>query len=149
MYHKVGEVSGPSVTPRPSSDALDVFAMIDTIAKCMCLEDRECSEVGELALGLILDTATVLIGDKDKAANLALFIVIGDKMCECCYKRVWFAKSGGCSALAYLVEKMPLKWIMNQQLIFLMALMFVLQDLTNDVSQSSSELVMRSRCICS
>ena len=70
MYHKVGEVSGPSVTPRPSSDALDVFAMIDTIAKCMYLEDRECSKVGELALGLILDTATVLIGDKDKVQSV-------------------------------------------------------------------------------
>ena len=55
-------------------------------------------------------------------------------MCEYYYKRVGFAKSGGCSALAYLVEKMPLKWITNQQLIFLMTLMFVLQDLTNDVS---------------
>ena len=30
-------------------------------------------------------------------------------MCEYYYKRVGFAKSGSCSALAYLVEKMPLK----------------------------------------
>ena len=32
---------------------------------------------------------------------------------------------------------MPLKWVMNHQLAFLMALMFVLLDLTNEVSSGT------------
>ena len=39
-----------------------------------------------------------------------------------------------CIAISFLVEKMPLKWVLNHQLCFIMALMFVLLDLTGEVS---------------
>ena len=32
------------------------------------------------------------------------------------------------------MEKMPLKWVMNHQLTFVMALLFVLLDLSNEIS---------------
>ncbi len=35
------------------------------------------------------------------------------------------------------MEKMPVKWMMNHQLSFLMALMFILLDLTNEVSSGT------------
>lgn len=49
-----------------------------------------------------------------------------------------------CSAISFLVDRMPLKWVMNHQLVFIMALMFVLQDLTNDVSTFLFLLVIRT-----
>ncbi len=39
-----------------------------------------------------------------------------------------------CWAISFFLEKMPLKWIINHQLTFLMALLFVLHDLSNEVS---------------
>ena len=59
--------SPPPISTAP--EAMDVFVLVDAIAKCMCLEDRECCKVGEMALGLILDTASVLVGDKEKVST--------------------------------------------------------------------------------
>lgn len=38
-----------------------------------------------------------------------------------------------CWTIGFFLEKMPLKWVINHQLTFLMALMFVLHDLSNEV----------------
>ena len=43
-----------------------------------------------------------------------------------------------CLAIAFLAEKMPLKWILNHQQVIIMALMYVLLDLRNEVSQIAS-----------
>ena len=45
---------------------MDVFVLVDAISDCICLEEKETTRAGEMALGLILDTATVLMGDKEK-----------------------------------------------------------------------------------
>ena len=81
-----------------------------------------------------METAAAIVGDREKACNLPLFEVAVDKLCACCYERAWFAKNGGCSAIEFLLDKMPLKWVLGHQLCFLMALMFVLLDLTGEVS---------------
>ena len=50
------------------------------------------------------------------------------------------------------MEKMPLKWVMGHQLSFVMALMFVLLDLTNEVSSGTvsqaSELMEKLLTLC-
>ena len=57
-----------------------------------------------------------------------------------------------CSAISFLMEKMPLKWVMGHQLSFVMALMFVLLDLTNEVSSGTvlqaSELMEKLLTLC-
>ena len=74
---------------------IDVYVLLDAITKCMSSEEKELCKIGELALNMMIDTATTIIGDKDKAADLPLFEVVADKLCGCCYERAWFAKSGG------------------------------------------------------
>ena len=39
-----------------------------------------------------------------------------------------------CSSIAFLMKTMPLKWVIEHQLLFAKALMFVMMDLTNEVS---------------
>ena len=60
-----------------------MFVLVDAIAKCMCLEDRECCKVGEMALGLILDTASVLVGDKEKVRGACEGVCVC--MCVCVF----------------------------------------------------------------
>lgn len=72
-----------------------MYVLLDAITKCMSSEEKELCKIGELALNMMIDTATTIIGDKDKASDLPLFEVIADKLCGCCYERAWFAKSGG------------------------------------------------------
>lgn len=61
-----------------------MFVLVDAIAKCMCLEDRECCKVGEMALGLILDTASVLVGDKEKVRGVCVFVCVCMCLCTVC-----------------------------------------------------------------
>ena len=61
----------------------------------MSSEEKELSKMGELALNMMIETATIIVGDRGKAADLPLFEVMADKLCSCCYERAWFAKSGG------------------------------------------------------
>ena len=65
-----------------------MFVLVDAIAKCMCLEDRECCKVGEMALGLILDTASVLVGDKEKVSTYVCTYVHGACEGRCTFVRV-------------------------------------------------------------
>ncbi len=44
-----------------------------------------------------------------------------------------------CSAILFLMEKMPLKWVISHQLTFVMALLYVLLDLTNEVSSGTMD----------
>lgn len=73
-----------------------------------------------------------------KASKVPFFCYTLEKLCGCCYERAWFAKSGGCSAIEFLMNNMPLQWVIEQQPMFISALMFVMMDLTNEVSISYS-----------
>ena len=74
---------------------MDVYVLLDAITKCISSEEKELSKIGELALNIMIETATVIVGDVEKASELALFEVVADKLCGCCYERAWFAKNGG------------------------------------------------------
>lgn len=42
-----------------------------------------------------------------------------------------------CSAITFLIDKMPLKFVLNHQQSFVMALLYVLLDLINEVSSGT------------
>ena len=74
---------------------MDVYVLIDAITSCLSSEEQELYKVGELALGMVVETAVTVVGDQEKASELTLFEVVADKVCGCCYERAWFSKSGG------------------------------------------------------
>ena len=74
---------------------MDVHVLIDALTRCICSEDADLNKVGELALGLMTDTAATIVGGRERACELPLFEVAVDKLCACCYERAWFAKNGG------------------------------------------------------
>ncbi|KAL5497639.1 hypothetical protein EMCRGX_G014148 [Ephydatia muelleri] len=125
---------------QPSQDMIDVHVMLDAIVKCVSSDEKELCKIGAMTLALIIDTATTIVGDKEKASELPLFEAAADRLCGCCYEQAWYAKNGGCLAIRFLMEKMPLKWVMNHQLAFVMALLFVLLDLSNEVSSGTVTL---------
>ncbi len=55
-------------------------------------------------------------------------------MCSLAYERAWYSKLGGCIAVKFLVERMSLKWVLEHQFVFLKALLFVMMDLTGEVT---------------
>lgn len=70
-----------------------------------------------------------------KACQLPLFSYIVERLCACCYEQAWYAKLGGVVSIKFLMERLPLIWVLQNQLTFLKALLFVMMDLTGEVRQ--------------
>ncbi|RMX56332.1 hypothetical protein pdam_00004482 [Pocillopora damicornis] len=130
----------PIKTQARNRRGIDVHAMVDAVAAVMSMEDKEFYKVGELAVAVLIETASAITGDPYKAARLPLFEYLSEKLCGCCYERAWFAKNGGCTAINFLMQKMPVQWIIEHQLNFINALCFVMMDLTNEAQHSVSVL---------
>ncbi|XP_034936834.1 transformation/transcription domain-associated protein [Chelonus insularis] len=118
----------------------DPLVLIDALATIMGHEEKELCKPGHLALILILETATSILGTKERACQLPMMEYLAEKMCALCYERAWYAKLGGCIAIKFLFEKMATKWVLNHLFVFLKALMFVMMDLTGEVSNGAIDM---------
>lgn len=59
-----------------------------------------------------------------------------ERLCACCYEQAWYAKLGGVVSIKFLMERLPLIWVLQNQLTFLKALLFVMMDLTGEVQDA-------------
>ncbi|XP_015774341.1 PREDICTED: transformation/transcription domain-associated protein-like [Acropora digitifera] len=94
---------------------MDVHALIDAIAAVMAMEDKEFYKVGELAVAVMIETATAITGNAYKVRKA----------------------SRQCTAIDFLMKRMPVQWVIEHQLNFINALCFVMMDLTNEVSSGT------------
>lgn len=73
-----------------------------------------------------------------QACQLPLFSYIVERLCACCYEQAWYAKLGGVVSIKFLMERLPLTWVLQNQQTFLKALLFVMMDLTGEVGDGGS-----------
>lgn len=118
----------------------DPLVLIDALGVIMTHDERELYRAGYLAFVLILDTATNILGSKERACQLPFMGYLADRMCSLCYERSWYAKLGGCIAIKFLFERMATKWVLNRLFVFLKALIFVMTDLTDEVSNGAIDM---------
>ncbi|XP_078728881.1 transformation/transcription domain-associated protein isoform X3 [Lampetra fluviatilis] len=116
---------------------MDPLVLVDAIAVCMAYEEKELCKIGEVALAIIFDVASIIMGSKERASQLPLFSYVVERLCACCYEQAWYAKQGGCVAIKFLMERLPLAWVLQHQYTFLKALLFVMMDLTGEVSSGA------------
>ncbi|XP_025029317.1 transformation/transcription domain-associated protein, partial [Python bivittatus] len=119
------------------SRGMDPLVLIDAIAICMAYEEKELCKIGEVALAVIFDVASIILGSKERACQLPLFSYIVERLCACCYEQAWYAKLGGVVSIKFLMERLPLIWVLQNQQTFLKALLFVMMDLTGEVSNGA------------
>ncbi|XP_075234435.1 transcription-associated protein Nipped-A isoform X2 [Lycorma delicatula] len=117
--------------------AMDALVLIDALAVIMGHEEKELCKPGRLALCVILQTATTILGSKERACQLPLMEYLAERMCSLCYDRAWYAKLGGCIAIEFLYERMSLSWIYQHLFVFVKAQLFVMMDLTGEVSSGA------------
>lgn len=162
------------------SKGMDPLVLIDAIAICMAYEEKELCKIGEVALAVIFDVASIILGSKERvrrmgsagckapgagarqrlvvdewrrhgglrvfqACQLPLFSYIVERLCACCYEQAWYAKLGGVVSIKFLMERLPLTWVLQNQQTFLKALLFVMMDLTGEVGDGSPYLARLCR----
>ena len=49
---------------------MDVHVLIDALASIMAMEDKEFCKVGELAMAVMIETATIIMGDHYKVTEM-------------------------------------------------------------------------------
>ncbi|RZF45958.1 hypothetical protein LSTR_LSTR008335 [Laodelphax striatellus] len=124
---------------------MDALVLIDALAKIMGHEEKELCKPGRLALQLILQTATDILGSKERACQLPLMEYLAARMCSLCYDRAWYAKLGGCIAIEFLFEKMSASWVYHHLFVFVKAQLFVMLDLTGDPHFVSSGAIDKAK----
>jgi len=130
----------PTSAKQGKLTGIDPLVLIDSLAVIMGHEEKELCKPGHLAMVLILDTATNVLGSKERACRLPLMEYLAERMCSLCYERAWYAKLGGCIAIKFLFERMDLRWVFLHQFSFLKALLFVMMDLTGEVSSGAVDM---------
>ncbi|XP_058799221.1 transformation/transcription domain-associated protein [Phymastichus coffea] len=138
----IAEQAGPfCLTNRPNRpQGQDPLVLIDALTVIMGHEEKELCKPGNLALVLILETSTNILGSKERACQLPLMEYLAERMCSLCYERAWYSKLGGCMAIKFLFERMSTKWVLNHMFVFLRALIFVMMDLTGEVSNGAIDM---------
>lgn len=118
--------------------ALDPLILVDALAAIMGHEEKELCKPGYVAMNFMLETASSILGSKEKACSLPIMEYLSERMCALCYERAWYTKLGGCYAIKILFERMAPRWVYDHLFVFLKALMFVMMDLTGEVILPSS-----------
>lgn len=119
---------------------MDPLVIVDALVTIMGHEEKELCKPGHLAIVLILETSNKLLGSKERACQLPLMEYLCEKMVSLCYERAWYAKYGGCIVINMLFERMTKRWVLQHLFLFLKALLFVMMDLTGEVSTGAIDM---------
>lgn len=138
----VAQQSGAfALSPKQNEQvALDPLVLVDALTVIMGHEEKELCKPGHLALVLMVETSTTLLGSKEMACRLPLIEYLSEEMCGLCYERAWYAKLGGCIAIEFLFEKCATRWVYEHMFTFLKALLFVMMDLNGEVSSGALDM---------
>lgn len=136
----VAQQAGPFPLKQAGGSGLDPLVLVDALATIMGHEEKELCKPGNLAMVLILDTATYIMGNKERACRLPIMQYLAERMAALCYERPWYAKMGGCTALKFLYQHMSMRWLYQHLFVFLKAFMFVIMDLAGEVSNGAIDM---------
>lgn len=136
----VAQQAGPLRLTRPPTQGMDPSVLVDALAAIMAHEEKELCKVGQLAMLLITENSATVLTSRERACQLPHVEYLAERLCALCYDRAWYAKSGGCFAIKCLVERLPLRWVLGHQYLFLKALFFIMMDLTGEVSNGAVDM---------
>lgn len=136
----IAQQAGPFHLKYRMTNGLDPLVLIDALAVIMGHEEKELCKPGHLAMVLILQTATHIMGTKERACRLPMMQYLAERMAGLCYERPWYAKMGGCTALKFLYQHMAMRWLYQHLFEFLKAFMFVIMDLAGEVSSGAIDM---------
>ncbi|GAB6032800.1 hypothetical protein CHUAL_012003 [Chamberlinius hualienensis] len=123
---------------------MDPLVLVDALTTIMGHEEKELCKPGHLALVLIMDTASFVFSSKERARQFPFLEYLVERLCSLCYERAWYAKVGGCLAIKFFIERLGVRWVLQHQFVFLKALLFVMMDLTGEVSNGAVDMAKGS-----
>lgn len=134
----IGQHLSPQTTEQPTG--MDPFALVDALAVVIGHDDKDQCKSGYYVIVLVIETATMLLGSKERACELPLVNYLVKSMYELCYTRAWFSKMGGCISIRFFTDNMPIGWLFRYLTRFVRALLYVMSDLTGELSSGAVDM---------
>jgi len=133
---------------------LDSRMLAEAIVECLASDQPAVREAAEDAIKVVHDAATAIFGSTHKVEKLQFFGHLAKVFCHNCYEEEWYTKAGGSLGICIISTKFDLgdSWVMDRQIDFVRALIYVIKDLPQDLpasprikAQATLELLLR-RC---
>lgn len=143
VRHHVMLSIGQHLSPQTSDQGpqgLDPFVIVDALAVVIGHDDKELCKSGYYVIVLMIETATMLLGSRERACELPLINYLVKSLFELCYTRAWFSKMGGCVSIRFFTDNMPIGWLFRYLTRFVRALLYVMSDLTGELSSGAVDM---------
>lgn len=148
--------AGLKAATKPTISSLEVSnsvfasridAFVEGIVDVMTSESSEMRKKGGEALLYLHETCMNILGSReDSVEQLPVFHSLALRFCSYCFKQEWYRKNGGCNGISMFCSnlKMGTKWMVDHQLEFTKALLYVLKDTSSEMSTSNVEEARRT-----
>ncbi|KAI8618395.1 hypothetical protein BC830DRAFT_946632 [Chytriomyces sp. MP71] len=127
-----------------NSPTSSIDGFITAVVRSMTCESGEQREFTEGSLKQFYHMCNVIVersGDSIKLDELSVFHILASKFTSCCYKQEWYEKSAGCLGITLLTSQMNfgVKWMLDHELEFIKALLYVLKDVSPEMATVNSD----------
>ena len=114
---------------------LDSRVLAEAIAENLASDNIALRESAEGAVKTSYDAAAIILGSPARVERLPFFLHLAKVFCHKCYEEEWYAKAGGGLGIHLFVTSIDLghNWIVERQIEFLRALMYVMKDMPQDL----------------
>ncbi|KAH8882770.1 hypothetical protein GQ53DRAFT_847315 [Thozetella sp. PMI_491] len=121
---------------------LDTRVLADALLESLASEQPEVREGAEQAIREIFDTAATIFGSPEHVARLKFFKELAAVFQHGCYEEEWYTKAGGVLGIKVLLTDVDLgdAWVAERQTEFARALMYVVKDMPQDLSEKTRSL---------
>ncbi|KAJ3344480.1 hypothetical protein HDU83_005150 [Entophlyctis luteolus] len=126
-----------------NAPASGIDGFVSAVVRSMTSENRDQRQFTESALKLFHTTCSLILArnGRMKTDELPVFNTLASKFSSCCYKPEWFEKSAGCLGISLMTVQMDfgLKWMLDHELEFIKALLYVLKDVSPEMATVNAE----------
>ncbi|KAJ3410576.1 hypothetical protein HDV05_003644 [Chytridiales sp. JEL 0842] len=137
------KINTPLIDAIINSPSSRVEGYVDAIVQSMTCEDAAIRAVTEASLKTFTETCLTLSVTTCgiDLRDIQVFHTFASKFCSSCYRQEWFKKNGGCLGISFLTSRVDLgqKWILDHELDFVKALLYVLKDTSPEMASSNAE----------
>ncbi|KAL5037675.1 transcription-associated protein 1 [Batrachochytrium dendrobatidis] len=130
-----------------SFDFLDVHSLsklngfIEALVETLSSDSSKQRDIAERALIYFYEIILLWVETKDCVDTIPALHIFASRFCSNCYQFEWLKKTGGCLGISIMASKLQMgpKWMLEHELEFVKALLYVLKDVAADVAYFNLE----------
>ncbi|KAH6600577.1 hypothetical protein BASA50_002141 [Batrachochytrium salamandrivorans] len=130
-----------------SYEFLDIYSLshlngfIEALVDTMSSDSQKHRDLAEHTLLYFYEICLLLVGSKECVDSIPALHILASRFCSSCYQSEWFKKTGGCLGISIMATKLHMgpKWMLEHELEFTKALLYVLKDVAADVAYFNLE----------